>query len=75
MKRPWCSLAHPGSEKKAGAGSLRELGVFLKTRTCRDKDWQTTGRERGRMEWRGKGYEAQRVREGIRSKIRGQKTK
>lgn len=43
------------------------LGVFLKARTCRDKDCGQQGK--GGMQWRGKDYKAQKVREGVRDKI------
>lgn len=58
--------AHTLGQRRNGGRLSQGLGVFLKTRTCRDKDCGPQGK--GRMEWRGKGYEAPKVREGIRSK-------
>lgn len=45
---------------------LQGLGVFLKARTCQDKHCGQQGK--GRMEQRGKDYEAQKIR-GVRNKI------
>lgn len=58
--------AHTLGQRRNGGRLSQGLGVFLKTRTCWNKDCGPQGK--GRMEWRGKDYEAQKVREGVRNK-------
>lgn len=52
--------AHTLGQRRNGGRLSQGLGVFLKTRTCRDKDRGPQGK--GRVEWRGKDYEVSKVR-------------
>lgn len=52
--------AHTLGQRRNGGRLSQGLGVFLKTRTCQDKDRGPQGK--GRVEWRGKDYEVSKVR-------------
>ena len=52
--------AHTLGQRRNGGRLSQGLGVFLKTRTCRDKDRGPQGK--GRVEWRGKDYKVSKVR-------------
>lgn len=58
--------AHTLGQRRNEGRLSQGLGVFLKTRTCRDKDRGPQGK--GRVEWRGKDYEVPKVRNGVRNK-------